>query len=65
MTKSHKLKCKAQTLPGKKETMQIQEIISMRLLKNRLPLTLIPSLAREMLHTCSECHEGCNKPRQE
>lgn len=49
----------------KKETMQNQWIISMRVLENSLPLTLIPSLVREKLHTCSECREVCNKPRQE
>lgn len=45
--------------------MQNQWIISMRVLENSLPLTLIPSLVRKKLHTCSECREVCNKPRQE
>jgi len=60
-TQRHKLKCKAE----KKETTKNQQSISMRVLKNSLPLTLIPSLGREKLHTCSECREGCNEPRQE
>lgn len=49
----------------KKDTMQNQQTISMKVLENNLPLAPIPSLGREKLHTCSECREGCNKPSQE
>lgn len=40
MTQSHKRKCEARTTPGKKETTQNQQSISMRALENSLPLTL-------------------------